>query len=324
MHDFILTLLEMTIAGNIAFLIVKGIRYFMGNDVSSILYYRLLKGCLFCYLTPAYFLRLLIVGQGRPFGLYDSHVRSYYWQYYGSILVFCFGVIFYIKRKRSLQKQYMENLNRTSYPCTHPELDCCMGEIKREYRVPKGVQIQVFINDCITSPMLAGVEQSAIYLPNIALSKEELKYVLAHEMVHYIQKDLRTARILHVLKTIFIFDFGVQMYFNEISNWVECSVEETMFRKSFDFSPKRYARVLQMFLNGERFQSCCQVVYINNRDLKGFKIRLEQMKHHKKRKKRAGIISSVALLCAIPLAMAIGVGITTKLAVYFETITFLS
>lgn len=305
MQDFILILLEMTIAGNITFLVVKSIRHIMQNKMSSILYYQLLKGCLLCYLTPAYFLQMLALDRGeRKFHCYVS------------ILIFNIGIVLYIRRKTKKQKWYIDILNHTSYPCTHKALEKCMMEIKREYHIPMNHTIQVWMNDYISSPMLAGIGKSAIYLPNVSLSEEELRYVLSHEMVHYIQKDLIMARVLNFLKVMLPCDPIVHIYIKELFNWGECSVEEKMYQKSRVFDRRQYARVLQKFLVENRVENCYQV-HMSDGDLKGFKIRLEQMKNHEKREKRADMFAMLIAICAVPIVIFVAVHITIRLGSYF-------
>ena len=322
MRDLILTLLQMIIAGNLSFLLVKGIRYLFGNKMSAIIYYTMLKGCLLCYLTPVYFV-LKNINKLEFRHKKNNYLEEFMmiwrkeqlWIVYIILLVSILYIVIRILKRYRIQMWYLDLLERTSSPCNHEKVEECKKKIQLQLGKFRKNEVPVLVSNEVFAPMLVGRQKSKIYLPNIELTEKELEYVLWHEMIHYIKKDIWIANLVYMIRHMFPIGYFVRLYCDEVLNWAECSVEEIMFQKMEDFNQKQYARLLQKFLLiPTRTRLKFQVAYFNDSELEGFRIRLEQMKHYEKRDSFIGVLTIYIFFMIIPVALVVAVNITMLIA----------
>lgn len=53
----------------------------------------------------------------------------------------------------------------------------------------KHKKVKIIHNEYINTPLIVGYFCPTIYLPNLAFSEKELKYILLHEWTHFLNKD---------------------------------------------------------------------------------------------------------------------------------------
>lgn len=73
-------------------------------------------------------------------------------------------------------------------------------------------QIDVSYVGGLSSPLLQGVLHPAIYLPELSYSRQELSYILSHELIHYRRKDLIWKYLLILVQALH--------WFNPVVYWM--------------------------------------------------------------------------------------------------------
>ena len=73
--------------------------------------------------------------------------------------------------------------------------------------------LPVYISSIVSTPMLIGIRKPKIILPDVEYAKEELAFILEHELIHYKRKDLWIKLLLAFAKTLH--------WFNPLIFWME-------------------------------------------------------------------------------------------------------
>jgi beta-lactamase regulating signal transducer with metallopeptidase domain len=87
-------------------------------------------------------------------------------------------------------------------------------------------QVDLYINEYITTPMLTGIINPVILLPDNNINLEYAKYILSHELTHYKNKDVIVKRIAILIKTIQWFNPLIYLLIREMDKWCEYTCDE--------------------------------------------------------------------------------------------------
>lgn len=113
-------------------------------------------------------------------------------------------------------------------------------------------ELPVYTCKKIDTPMLIGIFNPKILIPNQAYSETELEAVLDHEMVHFKRKDLWIKAMFIVVNAIHWFNPIVYIMVNS-ANWdMELSCDDrVVFNKSIDFK-KTYSSIILRVANSNK------------------------------------------------------------------------
>jgi len=109
-----------------------------------------------------------------------------WWQI--SFAVWLTGMILFVFYQGIRHYRFMKMVRRWSENITDVQVLSVFERLKSEMNITK--RICIYVCPLVGSPMLIGIFNPRILLPTAKLAKDELQFILKHELVHYKRKDL--------------------------------------------------------------------------------------------------------------------------------------
>lgn len=158
---------------------------------------------------------------------------------------------------------------------------------------------------CVQTPMMLGFFKPVLILPCINDTKEDLRFLLKHELVHYQRKDIWYKLLIFLVTAIYWFHPAVHWMVQEISVLCEISCDEEVIRNQAKAGRKRYGNLILSMLEN---QTKMDTVFTTN-----FRSHKSQVKDRilcimNGKKKRKGIF----LICMM-LVSILATGITFQM-----------
>lgn len=150
------------------------------------------------------------------------------------------------------------------------------------------------------TPMLVGLARTAVILPDIEWSQEELTLVLRHELTHHRHRDLWVKLVGAILCALHWFNPCIWLLAGQLERWMELACDASVVC-NMDMGQRRvYGNMILSTLGRAQpqiGQGICATFCENKKNMKE---RLTAMLNTKKPTRKIGILSAfvLALLCA--------------------------
>lgn len=129
----------------------------------------------------------------------------------GLLLIWLTGIIILVFKNISLYTGFKKDLSKMIK--TERDEDLMMLQaIKKKLNVRKNISI--YRSDEILSPIVVGVFEYNIYLPNMEIREDDLNNILLHEVNHIIGRDNLKKMLILILKIVFWWNPFIY-YFNQ-------------------------------------------------------------------------------------------------------------
>lgn len=138
----------------------------------------------------------------------------------GSVLT---GVVQILKYRTACR-----TLRRWSIPVSQPAALKLLDSRKRSLGIQR--PLPVLISGSISSPMIAGLRNPALYLPARSYTYGELDLIFHHELVHFKRRDLWYKLLLILVRTVYWFNPAVYLMVREAEKDVEYICDEYVTR----------------------------------------------------------------------------------------------
>lgn len=109
----------------------------------------------------------------------------------------------------------LHKMERWSYPADNEEMQELYFRICRKKHIKNPPRLLIW--EGLTSPMLAGLRNPGLYVPEKAFTLEELEFIFSHELSHYERHDLWYKMLMLVVTTIY--------WFNPALYWMQREAE---------------------------------------------------------------------------------------------------
>lgn len=111
-------------------------------------------------------------------------------------------------------------------------------KVKREYN--KNLSFYIVSDKSINTPIIFGVRNPYIVLPDIVFSDDELYFIIKHEILHYLHGDLIIKIICELISAVYWWNPFVKILKKLISNMQEINVDFSIIKglskeKKFDY-----------------------------------------------------------------------------------------
>ncbi|MDD3279675.1 MAG: M56 family metallopeptidase [Lachnospiraceae bacterium] len=163
------------------------------------------------------------------------------------ILFFGFWrLLFYVIAKRDLRRwasPYEEESVLSLY------LDCC--EKEQIDSIPA-----LMLSTKLRSPILTGIKNTRLYLPETSYSEEELTLIFHHELTHYRHRDLWYKVFLIVVNTIYWFNPCLYLVRYEAQKDIEFLCDRAVVAHCTTAECASYGRLLLKTASGNGFIGC--------------------------------------------------------------------
>lgn len=157
-------------------------------------------------------------------------------------VVWFLGGIAFISAHMLSYLHYRKRLMRQGMPIEDEEIAGLLSELKNELGIKGGVSLWKYSR--AASPMLMGFFKPVIVLPKEDYSRDELFFILKHELVHYKRHDIWLKLLLVVAKGIHWFNPVVWMMQREAVIDMEMSCDERVIKNAGYDVKKAYTETL--------------------------------------------------------------------------------
>lgn len=152
------------------------------------------------------------------------------------------GALFLILYHGIRHIRFMKTVNRWSTEITDPAVLAVFEESKTTVQASPRLKLRGC--SCISSPMLTGLFQPVILLPDTPLSTDDLRLVLKHEMVHDKRNDLIYKGVMVLAAAVNWFNPAVYLLARLTAHFCELSCDEETTKGMSERDRYHYAVVL--------------------------------------------------------------------------------
>lgn len=139
-------------------------------------------------------------------------------------LIWLAGVFVFIILHGIQFVRFKRKIMRTSLPIDDPGTLLALKNSMTEMGI-KG-KLRLLSNNIIKTPMLAGLFQTLLILPEVAMSERELNVILKHEFTHFKRRDLWVKSLTLVANAIHWFNPAAYWLTKNIDTFCELSCDE--------------------------------------------------------------------------------------------------
>ncbi|MDO4274373.1 MAG: M56 family metallopeptidase [Eubacteriales bacterium] len=227
------------------------------------------------------------IDQALPSAMPDISV----WQ--AAMAVWLAGMIIFLAYHIMKHYRFLKLTARWSENITDQETLTLFQNLKAEMGVPQNIGLQFC--DSIGSPMMTGFVNSRILLPAAEFAKDELYFILKHELVHYKQKDLWYKGLVLLATAVHWFNPVVYLMSKAINIQCELSCDEKVVRGTNTAARQFYSETI---IGVVRYQSKLKTALSTNfyGGIKGMKKRIFSIMDMNRKKAGIGVLCSVLFL----------------------------
>ena len=129
-----------------------------------------------------------------------------------------------------------------SYDIEDNDINCIYKNLLKELNVKKKIELRG--SDELISPAGMGLFKSYIFLPDYPYSKDELTWILKHELMHFKNKDILIKFLMLSVKIIYWFNPLVYIMSNKVNLDCELCCDESVLTECSLKDKKEYALAL--------------------------------------------------------------------------------
>lgn len=263
MLDLVYTVLYMTLAGSMAFMLFKLIAGISDKWFDSVWHHWLLKAMTVFFLLPIgrwsrlllpeelFYTPPIVLGEtlatangqglmptvvgtpamaGIAFTIWD--LLTWIWLG-GVVLTLLWQGACFLKFRLSIKQ---------CLPVTDPELLDLLNAQKVQLGITN--EVAIYISPKVSTPMLVGLVKPIIVLPDQPLDKVGAKYVFNHELVHFKQGDLWMKLLVVLITALHWFNPVVYLLQQELNRRSEWACDQTVAEELSAVERKQYAQVI--------------------------------------------------------------------------------
>ncbi|VIH82298.1 beta-lactamase inducer [Clostridioides difficile] len=129
-----------------------------------------------------------------------------------------------------------------SYDIEDNDVNCIYKNLLKKLNIKKKIELRS--SDELISPAGMGLFKSYIFLPDYPYSKDELNWILKHELMHFKNKDILIKFLVFSVKTIYWFNPLVYIMSNKVNLDCELCCDESVLMDCSLEDKKEYALAL--------------------------------------------------------------------------------
>lgn len=230
------------------------------------------------------------------------NVTEYAWA------IWLFGAILVFALKIGEYRSFLRYVKAGNEAVLEEEIESCMDDVMMDLGIRKNIGL--YRNKLMISPMFMGFHKPFIVLPKDLPSKEEIRYILTHELMHYKRKDLWYKWLFQLVSSLHWFNPFLLLVGREINQDCELACDEAVIRRLGEPDRAAYGNMLLHLADqGIRYRTkILSLTLVENK--KNLKERLKSIMNYKKISKTA-LIGSFAAICFISV-FAIAAGAKTE------------
>jgi len=140
------------------------------------------------------------------------------------------GMIIFLAYHLIKHYYFVKMIRHWSEKITDEQVLTLFQDIKKEMGTTK--KIELYLCSCINSPMMIGLVNPKIFLPPVTFTKNEIRFILKHELVHHNRNDLLYKHLILVATAVHWFNPVVYVMAKAISELCEVSCDAEVVRNA--------------------------------------------------------------------------------------------
>lgn len=198
-------------------------------------------------------------------------------------------VIFLTKLVRYLL--FIRQTRKTSYPVDIPQIT--------------SNRVSARISNLISSPLMTGVFKPVLLLPELALTDEQLRNVVLHEMTHYKRKDMLIKWFSLIVKSIHFFNPAVYFVCRQLDEECEISCDAAVVKNMTRENEMSYVNTIIALLT-ENTSKCVPLTTGMAGNKETLRKRFLLIKNKKNTSKKIVFFSIFAAIVLVAIALLSG------------------
>ena len=202
----------------------------------------------------------------------------------GMIALFLLKIMPYIKFKSAILESSTE--------VEDTEVLKLFTQCKYELNISNNISLRTY--QYIGSPMLIGILNPMILIPDTDEDRKTLKMIFLHELNHYKRKDIIIKFLGFIVNIIHWFNPIVYLLLRDMDNYCECSIDEKVVNEMEIGDRKYYGETILKLIDRSNSRRYTLTTAMSSNGLE-LKSRLENMLFFKKNSRSKFIVSLFAL-----------------------------
>lgn len=171
--------------------------------------------------------------------------------------------------------------------------------------------VKLIRNSYVSTPMLIGIKNPVIIIPDIDFSKVQLKNVLLHEIAHLKRHDIKVKWMIMIASSLHWFNPLIYIIKREINHACELACDEAVI-KSFNGLEKQCYGDTLISMASERKYSAGVLQATMSEEKKTMKERLVAIMNYKQKSKPVLLSSAFVLIILVVSAFTLGGGVAIR------------
>lgn len=216
------------------------------------------------------------------------------------------GMIFFAILRGLRYYFSLHGMMRWSYPASDTAYLGKYFQICRQKHIRKPPRL--LICEGLPSPMLAGLRNTGLYIPEDVYGEKELEFIFSHELSHYLRRDLWYKMLMLAVTTIYWFNPALYLMQREAEKDIENLCDGRMTAQYTMKERMKYGELLLRFAASQSRIPYVSVSFSNSKRV--FRDRILYMRNQKHLKKKffpAVILSMTMIVCHLLVGSSIGV-----------------
>ena len=268
-----------------------------------------------------YFLKTVLVLFVIPFGWFYITLKnydfstgiSYDWYPWANFRIAAFLLVIFIiwlagaiyhLQEYVKEKMHLRNIRLLGKQLDKEKLNLVYSELPESVHYKK--KIPIIICRGIHAPMVTGIIEKYIFLPDNQYDSETLKIILSHELTHVSHKDLFFKNLSAVISVTYWFCPFVRKLFQEYDGWSEVICDmDLCIGKHANWTAKQYYSVLvkEMEKSGIQNYKMCSALYETENTMKWRAASVKN--HHEMQEKQRWMAYVLALIFGVSCPVAV-------------------
>lgn len=197
--------------------------------------------------------------------------------------------------------RFVKQLKKANVPCGEIEKNILAGLVGEDDK------IKLFRNQFASTPMLIGIRNPYIIIPDSEYNEKQIKNILLHEVAHYKRFDIVIKWMTMIIASIHWFNPLIYVIKKEINHDCELACDEFVIKKLKPSERQEYGDTLISVAADAKYPVGVLQATMSE-DKKGLKDRLTAIMGYKKKTKVIIVLSIVLVIGLIAGAIKLGAG----------------
>lgn len=236
--------------------------------IDTILLVSLYIACMVRFFVPIEFTFVNVIGlkniYTKIYTILDTILYENIFRLNFISLIFIISISICVVKFILFFKAYYEKINLYIRSCTNSSEreEKILAEIKTALQ--KSIKIRILYSPLVKSPITFGIFKKIILLPNISLADQDLHYIILHEYMHHLNKDLLIKMLTSLFCIVFWWNPFVYLLNKNLDETLELKCDLSITSKMSNLEKSNYLETILKFVNNDYANSTVSFGMVGN------------------------------------------------------------